>query len=84
MTFRMINAIIKAYRAEQQERFKSDWERSRIVAYYSANEATIKQAKTRQKLIPLPWDEKRPNKSGFAELRKHFEALDAEMKKRNG
>lgn len=48
-------AALDGYSAERTERERGEWERARMVAYYSAA-PHLKKGKAMKQLIPLPWD----------------------------
>jgi len=84
MTFVTINAIIKAYRTEQYEQQKLEWERARIIAFYAANPETAKKAGKPDGLIKFPWERSETKPKSLEELKAKFDRIDAQVKKLNG
>jgi hypothetical protein len=85
MTFRTINAIIKAYRHEQQENIKISWEQSRLIAFYSANPETVKKAGYKATgLIKFPWEVPDSKPKSLADLKAQFADIDAKIKQIDG
>lgn len=84
MTFVTINAIIKAYRGEQYEQQKLEWERARIIAFYAANPETSKKAGKPGGLIKFPWERSEVKPKSLAEIRAQFEKIDQKVKQLHG
>lgn len=80
MTFRMINAISRAYRESEEDRYKVDWERARVIAYFATDPHNAKKAGSPEGLLKFPWDGKsKGDQSGFAALKQHLAQLHSKQ-----
>lgn len=62
-------AVCESWRAGQEDSTKGAWERMRLLATISI-QPHVKSKLTPQKLLPLPWDNKRPQRTDAPKLTK--------------
>lgn len=49
---------VQGFNEAEENRMKDEWERARLVAYYAVS-PYLKDGKTMERVIPLPWDAER-------------------------
>lgn len=72
------DAIVEAWQTAREDEQKAEWERMRMLASICIS-PHLKHAPTPQKLLPFPWEKKRPKvaapKISKEDARKRFEEM---------